>query len=164
MRAGNPELLGATPDTSGTNFALYSAIADRVELCLFAADGQLQRQIDLPECSNSVWHGYLAGCGAGQHYGYRVHGPYDPAKGLRCNPAKLLLDPYARQISGSLRWHPGVFDYKQADGELIINGDDSAPFVPKSIVQDKFDSVLGSAPRISSVSYTHLTLPTTPYV
>jgi len=149
MQAGNPELLGATPDSSGTNFAVYSAVADRVELCLFSADGQLQRQIDLPECSNSVWHGYLAGCGAGQHYGYRVHGPYDPAKGLRCNPAKLLLDPYARQISGGLRWHPGVFDYKQADGEFIINRDDSAPFVPKSVVHDGFESVLGSAPRIS---------------
>jgi glycogen operon protein len=149
MQAGNSELLGATADSSGTNFAVYSAVADRVELCLFTADGQLQQQIDLPECSNSVWHGYLPGCGAGQHYGFRVHGPFDPANGLRCNPAKLLLDPYAREISGSLRWQRAVFDYTEVDGEMVINKDDSAPFVPKSVVRDQFDSAPGAAPKIS---------------
>lgn len=148
MRAGNPELLGATPDSSGTNFAVYSAVADRVELCLFAADGQLQQQIDLPECSNSVWHGYLPGCGAGQHYGFRVHGPYDPADGLRCNPAKLLLDPYAREISGSLRWHRDVFDYAEIDGEMLINEEDSAPFVPKSVVHHHLDDAPATSPAV----------------
>ena len=100
MHAGNPELLGATPDDSGTNFAIYSAVADGVELCLFDGDGQQVQIHHMPDCQDGVWNGYLPGCRAGQHYGYRIHGPYDPAKGLRCNAAKLLLDPYAREIAG----------------------------------------------------------------
>ncbi len=133
MQSGNPAVLGATPDGSGTNFAVYSAVAERVELCLYADDGQHIRNIDLPECDNSVWHGYLPGCAPGQHYGYRVHGPFDPSNGLRCNPAKLLLDPYAREIRGEFRWDPAVFDY--TGDKMALNDEDSAVFVPHSVVR-----------------------------
>jgi glycogen operon protein len=148
MQPGNPEILGATPDASGTNFALYSAVAERVELCLFNPDGSLIGQRDLPECSSAVWHGYLPGCGPGQQYGFRVHGPFDPAEGLRCNPAKLLLDPYAREIVGSFSWNPAVFDYRIEHGELHPNHDDSAPFVPKSVVRGHFDSEIPAGPAV----------------
>ena len=148
MQAGNPELLGATPDGSGTNFALYSAVASDVELCLFSDDGEQLRTLDLPECSDGVWHGYLPGCQAGQHYGYRVHGPYDPENGLRCNAAKLLLDPYACEIAGRLRWHPAIFDYIGDFDEMVINRSDSAPFVPKSVVRATIDDKITPAPTI----------------
>ena len=146
MQAGNPEVLGATPDESGTNFALYSAIAERVELCLFSADGEQERCVDLPECDGGVWHGYLPGCQPGQHYGYRVHGQYDPSNGLRCNPAKLLLDPYAREIRGEFSWHPAVFDY--VGEEMQINYDESAPYVPRSVVRSDSADPLPAGPRI----------------
>ncbi|HUP46952.1 MAG TPA: glycogen debranching enzyme, partial [Thermoanaerobaculia bacterium] len=86
--------LGATWDGVGTNFSLFSEVAERVELCLFDEDGNEQK-IDLQEVTAFIWHGYLPNVGPGQRYGYRVHGPWDPANGNRCNPAKLLLDPYA---------------------------------------------------------------------
>ena len=89
--------LGASYDGTGTNFALFSEVATRVELCLFEADGT-QTRFDLPERDAFVWHGYLPHVGVGQRYGYRVHGPYDPANGHRCNPSKLLMDPYAKAI------------------------------------------------------------------
>lgn len=146
MEAGNPASLGATSDASGTNFAIYSAVAERVELCLFSADGQQRETLDLPECTDGVWHGYRADCQPGQHYGYRVHGPYDPADGLRCNPAKLLLDPYAREIHGDFRWHPSVFDYVGDD--MHINHDDSAPYVPRSVVRAAFDEALPRGPNV----------------
>ncbi len=146
MQAGDPAILGATPDASGTNFALYSAVAERVELCLFDADGRQSQCIDLPERSDGVWHGYLPGCAPGQHYGYRVHGPWDPKKGLRCNPAKLLLDPYARDIRGQFRWHDAVFDY--VDDLTRRSDDDSAPYVPRSVVRAPFDDALPAGPRI----------------
>lgn len=149
MRPGNPEILGAMADTSGTNFAIYSAVADRVELCLFADDGALMRQWDLPECTDAVWHGFLPGCGPGQRYGYRVHGPFDPSDGLRCNPAKLLLDPYAREIVGEFTWDPAVFDYTVERGELLVNTVDSAPFVPKCVVRAPFEDRLPAGPAIS---------------
>ncbi len=148
MQAGDPAVLGATPDKSGTNFAVYSAIADGVELCLLAADGRQLQILDLPECSDGVWHGYVPGCGPGQHYGYRVHGPFDPADGLRCNPAKLLLDPYAREIVGEFQWNPAVFDYVNIDGDLQINSDDSAPFVPRSVVRATADDRLPDGPTV----------------
>ena len=149
MRPGNPEILGATPDESGTNFAIYSAVASRVELCLFDQSGELTRQWDLPECTDAVWHGFLPGCTAGQQYGYRVHGPFDPSDGLRCNPAKLLLDPYAREIVGGFTWNPAVFDYTEEQGELRINSDDSAPFVPKCVVRGSFDDPQPPGPATS---------------
>ena len=97
-----PYPLGASFDGGGTNFALFSEVADRIELCLFDDDGS-ETRVDLPERYGLVWHGYLPRIGPGQRYGYRVHGPYDPAAGLRCNPAKLLLDPYAKAIDGRIR-------------------------------------------------------------
>jgi len=148
MQAGNPELLGATPDESGTNFAIYSAVADGVELCLFSADGHQTEIHDMPDVTDGVWHGYLPGCRAGQHYGFRAHGPYDPGNGLRCNAAKLLLDPYAREIAGELTWHTALFDYIGDDGERALNSDDSAPYVPKSVVRDPILDELPAAARI----------------
>ena len=102
--------LGATWDGWGTNFALFSEVADRVELCLFDEDGA-ETRMPLHEVDGFVWHGYLPGVGPGQRYGYRVHGRYDPASGQRCNPAKLLLDPYAKAIEGGVDWDPAVFAY-----------------------------------------------------
>ena len=93
--------LGATYDGAGTNFGLFSEVAQRVELCLFDDDGK-ETRVDLHEVDGFVWHGYLPGVSPGQRYGYRVHGPYHPADGHRCNPAKLLLDPYAKAIEGSV--------------------------------------------------------------
>ena len=102
---GDSYPLGATYDGAGTNFALFSEVAERVELCLFDEDGK-ETRIDLREVDGFVWHGYLPGISPGQRYGYRVHGPYDPAAGQRCNPAKLLLDPYAKAIDGDRRVGP----------------------------------------------------------
>ena len=95
--------LGATYDGAGTNFALYSYVADQVELCLFDDDGT-ETRLPLREVDGFVWHAYLPGVGPGQRYGYRVRGPYDPAAGNRCNPSKLLLDPYAKAIDGLQRF------------------------------------------------------------
>ncbi len=104
---GSPYPLGATYDGTGTNFALFSEVAERVELCLIDDEGGEER-IPLTEVDAFVWHGYLPGISPGQRYGYRVHGPYDPAHGHRCNPAKLLLDPYAKAIEGQIDWRPGA--------------------------------------------------------
>ena len=95
--------LGATWDGSGTNFALFSEVADRVELCLFD-DGGAETRLALTEVDGFVWHCYLPGVGPGQRYAYRVSGPYNPRRGHRCNPAKLLLDPYGKAVDGSVRW------------------------------------------------------------
>jgi len=148
MQPGNPDILGATADAHGTNFAVYSAVAERIELCLFDPAGD-QQILYLPERTDGVWHGYLPGCMPGQHYGYRVHGPFDYGEGLRCNAAKLLLDPYAREIVGELTWHPAVFDYVlDEDGEAQINSIDSAPHVPKCVVHDAVDATVNSHPRV----------------
>ncbi|MEU4622642.1 glycogen debranching protein GlgX [Actinoplanes sp. NPDC023801] len=129
---GNPYPLGATYDGGGTNFALFSEAATRVELCLFDDDGR-ETRIDLPEREALVWHGYLPRVVPGQRYGYRVHGPYDPSRGLRCNPSKLLLDPYAKAIDGDYRWDQALFSYNFGDPESY-NDADSAPFSPRSVV------------------------------
>ncbi|HEY2442642.1 MAG TPA: glycogen debranching protein GlgX [Streptosporangiaceae bacterium] len=129
---GSPYPLGATWDGAGTNFALFSGVAQRVELCLFDGEGG-QRPVELTEVDGPVWHGYLPGVGPGQRYGYRVHGRFDPGLGLRCNPAKLLLDPYARAIEGGVRWADPVFGH-QPDDRDAASGTDSAPFVPRSVV------------------------------
>ena len=100
MQAGRPTPLGASADEAGTNFAVFSSVASSIELCLFNAAGDQIQTLRLPEHSDDVWHGYLPGCGPGQRYGYRVHGPYAPHEGLRCNPAKLTIDPYSRALSG----------------------------------------------------------------
>ncbi|MDH3984232.1 MAG: alpha-amylase family glycosyl hydrolase, partial [Gammaproteobacteria bacterium] len=125
IEKGSPETLGPSPDNDGTNFALFSTLAERVELCLFDDHGAQTERHDLPDCSNGVWHGYLPRCAPGQRYGYRVHGPYDPSRGLRCNANNLLVDPYARRLHGEFRWVDAVFD----DNEL-----DSAGSVPYSVV------------------------------
>jgi isoamylase len=129
---GSAYPLGATYDGMGTNFSLFSEVADRIELCLFEPDGSEQR-IELPEVDGFVWHGYLPGVGPGQRYGYRVHGPYDPHNGQRCNANKLLLDPYAKAIDGRVDWHPSLFSY-QMDYPGDRNDDDSAPHLPKCVV------------------------------
>ncbi|GAA1647139.1 glycogen debranching protein GlgX [Actinoplanes couchii] len=129
---GNPYPLGATYDGGGTNFALFSEAATRVELCLFDENGT-ETRVDLPEREALVWHGYLPRVVPGQRYGYRVHGPYEPSWGQRCNPAKLLLDPYAKAIDGDYRWDQALFSYDFGDPESH-NTVDSAEFAPRSVV------------------------------
>ena len=133
---GNPYPLGATYDGGGTNFALFSEVAERVELCLFDDDG-VETRIELPEREALVWHGYLPRIVPGQRYGYRVYGPYDPANGLRCNPNKLLLDPYAKAIDGHNEWSEALFAYRFGD-PLSRNDADSGPFAQKSVVINPF--------------------------
>ncbi|NMO51737.1 glycogen debranching protein GlgX [Actinoplanes sp. TBRC 11911] len=133
---GNPYPLGATYDGGGTNFALFSEVAERVELCLFGDDGT-ETRLDLPEREALVWHGYLPRIVPGQRYGYRVHGPYDPSRGLRCNPSKLLLDPYAKAIDGRNEWSEALFAYRFGD-PLSRNDGDSAAFAQKSVVVNPF--------------------------
>ncbi len=125
--------LGATPGPGGTNFAVTS-VADGVLLSLFDADGT-ETQVPLQERDGEVWHGFLPGVGPGQAYGYRATGPYDPRRGLRCNPAKLLLDPYARAIDGEVRFGPEVVGYAVDDPEAASTLD-SAGHVPRSLVVD----------------------------
>ncbi|KMO73104.1 Glycogen debranching enzyme [Mycolicibacterium chubuense] len=125
--------LGATYDGSGTNFALFSEAAEKVELCLFDAAGEQTACITLPEVDGFVWHGFIPNIEPGQRYGYRVHGPYDPANGMRCNPNKLLLDPYAKAIDGSFEWDQSLFSYTFGDPDSR-NDDDSAANMPKCVV------------------------------
>jgi isoamylase len=133
---GRPYPLGAAYDGGGTNFSLFSEMAEEVELCLFDDDGGEER-LRLEEIDAFVWHAYLPTVAPGQRYGYRVHGPWDPERGQRCNPAKLLLDPYAKAIEGQVDWNPACFPYQFGD-ENARNGDDSAPFVPRSVVHNPF--------------------------
>jgi glycogen operon protein len=128
--------LGAAYDGAGTNFALFSEIADQVELCLFDAEGA-ETRVPLREVDALVWHGYLPGIEPGQRYGYRVHGPYEPHAGHRCNPAKLLLDPYAKAVEGNVRGDQAVFSYTFGDPDER-NDADSAPHVPRSVVVDPY--------------------------
>jgi glycogen operon protein len=131
---GRAAPLGATPRDGGTNFAVASGIADAVEMCLFDQAGA-ERRIQLPEYSYGVWHGFVPGVGPGQAYGYRVHGPWDPGQGLRCNPAKLLLDPYARAVHGEVAFGPEVFDYDPANAAAPSTLD-SAGHVPRGLVTE----------------------------
>jgi glycogen operon protein len=147
MQPGNPELLGSTPLADGTNFAIYSSVAERVELCFFDTERNQTGASFLPECDNGVWHGFVPGCGVGQRYGYRVHGPWNPEQGLRCNPAKLLLDPYAREIDGELIWDDAVFDFA-AGSEHTIGTADSARHVPVSVVTPVDSIATHTRPRI----------------
>ncbi len=129
---GSPAPLGAHWDGTGTNVALWSAGATAVDLCLFDPDGTEHRH-RLQETTHQVWHGRLAGVGPGQRYGYRVHGPHDPRTGARWNPAKLLLDPYARAVDGDLALDPALFG-SRPDAPGTADGRDSAPFVPRGVV------------------------------
>ncbi len=136
---GRPTPLGATWDGSGTNFALFSAHATGVDLCLYDDDGITETAcIRLPEYTHEVWHGYLPDVRPGQRYGYRVHGPYAPEDGHRFNAHKLLLDPYAKALSGDLIWDDALFAYElgHPDGDLSFDTRDSAPFMPKCRVVD----------------------------
>ncbi|HLI38350.1 MAG TPA: glycogen debranching enzyme, partial [Streptosporangiaceae bacterium] len=108
---GSAYPLGAVYDGAGTNFAVFSEVAELVELCLFGDDDR-ETRIELTEVDGFVHHCYLPGTGPGQRYGFRVHGPYDPGRGLRCNPAKLLLDPYAKAITGEPDWDGSLFGYR----------------------------------------------------
>jgi isoamylase len=129
---GSAYPLGATWDGSGTNFALFSEVADRVELCLFD-EADTETRIALTEVDGFVWHCYLPAVGPGQRYGYRVTGPYEPRRGHRCNPAKLLLDPYGKAVDGELRWDQALFGYQPGRPDQP-SGTDSAPFMPRNVV------------------------------
>ncbi len=153
---GLPYPLGATPDPHGVNFALFSAHATGVELCLFDADGANEiERITLPELTDEVWHVYVRGLKPGAIYGYRVHGPYRPADGHRFNANKLLLDPYAKAHVGELKWSPELFGYPMeqggdGDADLAFDARDSAAFMPKCVVVDSnFAWTEASRPRVS---------------
>ena len=136
---GLPYPLGATWDGSGVNFALFSASAEKVELCLFDPGGRRQVEaIALPEQTHEVWHGYLPDARPGQLYGYRVYGPYDPSRGHRFNPHKLLIDPYAKALYGRLRWHDACYGYRVGSPreDLSFDRRDSAFVMPKCMVVD----------------------------
>ena len=162
--------LGATYTGSGTNFAIFSEAAELIELCLFDADGSESR-IALPEVDAFIWHGFVPSVEPGQLYGFRVHGPHDPGNGLRCNPNKLLIDPYAKAISGAFSWDQCVFGYNFGDPDSR-NDEDSANHMPKSVVINPFfdwdndrppgheyaDSVIYEA-HVKGLTNSHLGIP-----
>ncbi len=150
VEAGDPTRLGATYDGAGVNFALFSAYAERVELCLFDAEGHELERITLPEYTNEIWHGYVPGLAPGQLYGYRVHGPYNPEAGHRFNPNKLLIDPYAKLIQGEIKWGQPTYGYKFEDeaGDLSFDETDSAASMPKCAVVDGWAPTRHSRPRV----------------
>jgi len=139
LSPGVPYPLGAFSDGLGVNFAVFSANATKIELCIFDRRGRKElKRLPLPECTDEIWHGYLPDAGPGLVYGYRAHGPYDPVHGHRFNPHKLLLDPYARRIEGALRWSDALFGYRMdhARADLSMDRRDSAALVPKAVVTD----------------------------
>ena len=152
IQVGSPECLGSHRDGEGVNFALYSSAAEAVELCLFDSSGRETQRYRLPGNCDGTWHGYLPGCKPGQRYGYRVHGPWSPAQGLRFNASKLLIDPYARALDGVFRWSGAVFDYDLSTlngaGPLQPNLTDSASSVPKCVVTGATSGIRPSAPGI----------------
>ncbi|HET9691770.1 MAG TPA: glycogen debranching protein GlgX [Acidimicrobiales bacterium] len=135
LSPGDPFPMGATYDGLGTNFSVFSNVAERVELCLFDDRGSEER-LELTEVDAYNWHGYLEGVEPGQLYGYRVHGPFDPTAGLRCNPAKLLLDPYAKAVEGEVTWGQAPFGYPLGGDDLQVDSSDSGPSMMKAIVVD----------------------------
>lgn len=152
VQRGRPLPLGSTWDGQGTNFALYSSVADAVELCLFDESGTTQVAVHtLHRRSGNVWHGYLPDVGPGTVYGWRVLGPYRPEEGLRCNAAKLLLDPYARKIVGTIDWSSASYAYNLDSDEedFSFNAEDSASAMPKCVVVDeRFDWGDDAPPRV----------------
>ncbi|MCG6902322.1 MAG: glycogen debranching enzyme GlgX, partial [Rhodobacter sp.] len=139
ITAGRANPIGATFDGDGVNFAVFSRHATRMVLCLFSEGGGEEiAQLDLPERDGDIWHGYVSGLRPGQLYGYRAHGPYEPAHGHRFNAHKLLVDPYAKRLVGKVHWTPAVFGYDTASrrADLSFDTTDSAPFVPKASVED----------------------------
>jgi len=151
LEPGSPYPLGATFDGLGVNFAVFSAHATRMDLCLFDPSGK--RQIgcyELPEWTDEVWHGYLPDILPGQLYGFRAHGPYEPENGHRFNPNKVLIDPYARQLAGQLRWTDGLHGYRirSPREDLSFDKRDSAPAIPKAVVTNEaFDWSGDTRPR-----------------
>jgi isoamylase len=150
---GRPYPLGATWDGEGTNFAVYSEPAYEVELCLFdhPTDSLPSRSFRLRERTAFVWHGYVPGVGPGTYYGYRINGPYDPSRGLRCNPFKLLIDPYARALAGPVDWahHPFAYPFDQPGEDWVLDDANDAGGVPKGLVMDtSFDWKGDEPPRI----------------
>ncbi|MFT0548381.1 glycogen debranching protein GlgX [Allopusillimonas ginsengisoli] len=136
---GLPYPLGATSDGLGVNFAVFSANASKIEVCIFDAQGRKEiKRYSLPECTDEIWHGYLPDAGPGLVYGLRAYGPYDPKNGHRFNPQKLLVDPYARKLEGKLRWSDALFGYRvrHSKSDLSLDKRDSAPFVPKCVVSN----------------------------
>src|SRR4051794_38605378 len=145
---GNPYPLGATYDGAGTNFSIFSEMAERIELCLFDDQGN-EIRIDLPEVTAFCWHGYLPNVAPSRRYGFRVHGPWNPGAGQRCNPAKLLLDPYAKAVEGEVQWNEALFPYHFGEPDTSKNDLDSAPFSPKCVVTNPyFDWGNDRLPRI----------------
>lgn len=135
--SGNPYPLGATWNGKGVNFALFAGNATAVELCLFDDESQkVHDVIKITERSRHVWHVYVPGVSPGQCYGYRVYGPYEPSEGHRYNPNKLLIDPYAKAISGAVNWHDSLFGYELGKDDLSFSESDSAGFIPKAVVVD----------------------------
>ncbi len=134
---GKPYPLGASWDGVGTNFSVFSEVAERIELCLFDAAGN-ETRIDLPEVSSFIFHGYLPNIAPGQRYGFRVHGPWEPESGHRCNPNKFLLDPYSKAVEGEVNWNEAVFPYHFNEPDTSRNDDDSAAYMPKSVVTNPY--------------------------
>lgn len=143
LMPGTPFPLGASYDGRGVNFAVFSANAEKIELCIFDAAGRKEvARLPLPDCTDEVWHGYLPEASPGLLYGFRAYGSYDPHRGHRFNPHKLLLDPYARLLSGPLRWSDALFGYRLGSSRADLSFDrrDSAPAMPKAVVvEDAFN-------------------------
>ena len=158
---GTPYPLGATPDGNGVNFSLFSEHATGVTLCLFGGVGGKSEiaRIPLAERNEHIWHGYVPGIRAGQRYGYRVSGPYDPPAGHRFNPAKLLIDPCARVLDSMPRWHDSMVGYRAsaAGATPHLDSRNSAPVMPKCVVVDSaFDWEGDRKPEISWQDRRHL--------
>ncbi|MDQ6656978.1 MAG: glycogen debranching protein GlgX [Actinomycetota bacterium] len=156
---GNAYPLGATFDGTGTNFALFSEVAEKVELCLLTENGTAgatEQRFEMPEVDAFVWHCYLPTVQPGQRYGFRVHGPDDPAKGSRCNPNKLLLDPYAKAVCGEIDWEPALYAYQLGKPDLP-NDEDSGPHMSWGVVINPFFDWSGDrsprTPYAASVIY-----------
>ena len=141
LRPGRPYPLGATWDGEGVNFALFSENATAVDLCLFdhAQQDQEMHRIRIDERTDQVWHVYIPEVRPGQLYGYRVHGPYEPHAGHRFNPSKLLIDPYAKALTGIVKWSNAMFGYRvgDADEDLSMDEQNNAGNVPKGVVIDQ---------------------------
>jgi isoamylase len=161
IEEGLPFPRGAAWDGKGTNFAIFSAHATKVEVCIFDAKGEREvDRVELPEYTNQIWHGYLPDISPGAIYGYRVHGPYEPDQGHRFNPNKLLLDPYAVAHMGELQWNPAIFGYKmESMDDLTFDERDSAPFMPKSVVVDPNFNWSGAPGRDRQGNLAHLAVP-----
>ena len=153
LESGRSYPLGATWDGLGTNFAVFSAHAHRIQLCVFDPTGRKElARLDLPECTDEIWHGYLPNAHPGTVYGFRADGPYQPQHGHRFNPTKLLLDPYARKLVGQFRWSDALFGYRLHSNRADLSMDrrDSAPAMPKCVVVDEaFDWSTDRRPRVS---------------